>query len=137
MRTVFTNFAWTLATAALVVATPLQTAADSASRTTIPIPTAAGTTTTAGDGAVRTTSSPDIARAATTSAFAAATVQRQDTGRGWAELYCMTCVGLGTLALYSGGITMLPVILGNASMYGTLAGTCLLACESVINTLLK
>ena len=139
MRTLFTNLAWTLATVALVVATPLQAAAYGSPRTTNADPVAAGTTTTTtkAQSAARSARSPDTTRAAVTTAVAATALPQQDAGRGWAELYCMACVGLGTLALYSGGITMLPVILGNASMYGTLTGTCLLACESVIRTVLR
>jgi hypothetical protein len=49
----------------------------------------------------------------------------------------MACVGLGTLTLYSGGITMLPIMLANPAAFSTMTGTCVLACESAIKTLLK
>lgn len=137
MRAVFHHLAWALATVALVIATPIQAAAFDTGRTTPPVMGTAGLTSPARPDAAQSMSSPATTRAAISSAFATAAVPQQDTGQGWAELYCMACVGLGALALHSGGIAMLPVILGNPSVYGTFAGTCLLACESAIKSLLK
>lgn len=151
MRTILTHVAWTLAAVALVIATPVQ-AASTRGDVTTPVTMGAGTTNVVARphaAPAPAASSPAATRGAVSSAFTTATPrpprqanlsptrQQQDTGQGWDELYCMACVGLGTLALYSGGITMLPVILGNASMYGTLTGTCLLACESAVKSLLR
>ena len=141
MRAIFKHFAWALATVALVIATPIQAAAYHGGSTTPSVVGAAGATTTvrpdAAPNATPNATAPAVTRVAIASALATTTLQQQDSGRGWAELYCMACVGLGALALYSGGITMLPVILGNPAVYGTFTGTCLLACESAIKSLLK
>ena len=130
MRKILKHVAWALAAVALVIATPLQAAASRGHGTT-PAPMSAATS--AANASAFATATPRAPLQPTVPP----TQQQQDTGQGWDELYCMACVGMGALALYSGGITMLPVILGNASMYGTLTGTCLLACESAIKSLLK
>jgi hypothetical protein len=136
MRAIFNHLAWGLATIALVVATPIQAAAGS--RTAAPVSASAPAAMSGSGHALDTHGMSAITtQAAVSNTFAAAALQQQDTGQGWAELYCMACVGLGALALYSGGITMLPVILSNPATFGTLAGTCLLACESAIEKLLK
>jgi len=137
MRAIFKHVAWALATVALVIATPIQAAAYDGGSTTPSVMGTTGATTTVRPDATPNATSPAVTRVAIASALATPTLQQQDSGRGWAELYCMACVGLGALALYSGGITMLPVILGNPAVYGTFTGTCLLACESAIKSLLK
>jgi hypothetical protein len=135
MRTRFHHVAWTLAAVALVIATPVPVAADRGPMTTDSAPIVADRETrpraVGGGTATAAARAPDI------TAFTVINPQPRDTGQGWSELYCMACVGLGTLALYSGGITMLPVILGNPAANGTLTGTCVLACESAIKTLLR
>jgi len=137
MRAIFKHFAWALATVALVIATPIQAAAYDGGSTTPSVMGTTGATTTVRPDATPNATSSAVTRVGIASALATTTLQQQDSGRGWAELYCMACVGLGALALYSGGITMLPVILGNPAVYGTFTGTCLLACESAIKSLLK
>ena len=111
MRALLHRVTWIVAAVALVIATPAQAVASNRSLSTSP-----------------------ASSSATTSV---ASIQSQETGRGWAELYCMACVGLGTFTLYSGGITMLPVILANPAAFTTMTGTCVLACESAIKTLLQ
>ena len=144
MRAHLHRLAWITAAIALVIATPVQAAAGNRSPTRRPA--TASTTTSAqsrslGQPGPVTTPPPTIAvRTAITEALSATSIpstRSQDTGRGWAELYCMACVGLGTLALYSGGITMLPVMLANPAAFSTMTGTCVLACESAIKTLLQ
>lgn len=105
MRACIQHFAWGLATAALMVMTPVRVAAIRA-----PMPRAA------------TPPVPEPAAA-------------EQQGGGWRELYCAACVGVGTFALYSGGITMLPVLLANPQTVSTLAGSCLLACRSALDDL--
>ena len=148
MRAHYHRLTWVTAAIALIIATPVQAAAGN--RSSIQWPATASTTTATttsvqsrslGQPGKVTTPPPTIAvRTAVTEAFSATSIpstRSQDTGRGWAELYCMACVGLGTLALYSGGITMLPVMLANPAAFSTMTGTCVLACESAIKTLLK
>ena len=148
MRAHFHRLTWITAAIALIIATPVQAAAGNRSPNQWPA-TASPTTSPATSAQSRslgqpgpvTTPPPTIAvRTAITEALSATSIpstRSQDTGRGWAELYCMACVGLGTLALYSGGITMLPVMLANPAAFSTMTGTCVLACESAIKTLLK
>lgn len=144
MHTSLHRLAWITAAIALIIATPVQAVAGNRSPTQQPA--TASTTTSVHSGSIGqpatvTTPPPTLAvRTAVTEASSATSIpstQSQDTGRGWAELYCMACVGLGTLALYSGGITMLPVMLGNPAAFSTMTGTCVIACESAIKTLLK
>lgn len=144
MRAHHHRLTWIIAAIALIIATPVQAAAGNRSPTQWPA--TASTTTSVqsrslGQPGPVTTPPPTIAvRTAVTKALSATSIpstRSQDTGRGWAELYCMACVGLGTLALYSGGITMLPVMLANPAAFSTMTGTCVLACESAIKTLLK
>lgn len=119
MRALLHRVTWIVAAVALVIATPVQAAAGNRSLSTSPASASAAASTT------------------TSATNSVASIQSQETGRGWAELYCMACVGLGTLTLYSGGITMLPVILANPAAFTTMTGTCVLACESAIKTLLQ
>jgi hypothetical protein len=148
MRAPYHRLTWVTAAIALIIATPVQAAAGNRSPTQWPATASTTTATTTsvqsrslGQPGKVTTPPPTIAvRTAVTEAFSATSIpstRSQDTGRGWAELYCMACVGLGTLALYSGGITMLPVMLANPAAFSTMTGTCVLACESAIKTLLK
>ena len=144
MQTPLHRLAWITAAIALIIATPVQAAAGNRSLATSPTiasPTASIPIGLVGQPGTVTTPPPTVAvRTALTSALSAtsnAAVQPQDTGRGWKELYCMACVGLGTLTLYSGGITMLPIMLANPAAFSTMTGTCVLACESAIKTLLK
>lgn len=148
MRAPHHRLAWVTAAIALIIATPVQAAAGNRPLSQWPA-TASSTnsTTTAvqsrslGQPGPVTTPPPTIAAptavAEAHSATSMPSRQSPDTGRGWAELYCMACVGLGTLALYSGGITMLPVMLANPAAFSSMTGTCVLACESAIKTLLQ
>ena len=140
MRTPLHRLTWVTAAIALIIATPVQAAAGDQSRSASPATTSAQSRSLGQPGPV-TTPPPTIAvRTAITEALSATSIpstRSQDTGRGWAELYCMACVGLGTLALYSGGITMLPIMLANPAAFSTMTGTCVLACESAIKTLLQ
>lgn len=148
MRTPLHRLTWVTAAIALIIATPVQAAAGNGSPSQWPATASSTTATTTtvqsrlpGQPGKVTTPPPTIAvRTAITEALPATSIvsaRSQNTGRGWAELYCMACVGLGTLALYSGGITMLPVMLANPAAFSTMTGTCVLACESAIKTLLK
>lgn len=148
MRAHLHRLAWITAAIALIIATPVQAAAGNRSPNQWPATASTTTATTTSaqsrslgqPGKVKTPPPTIAVRTAITEALSATSIpstRSQDTGRGWAELYCMACVGLGTLALYSGGITMLPVMLANPAAFSTMTGTCVLACESAIKTLLQ
>lgn len=134
MRSFLDHLAWGLATVALVVATPLSSAA--LERPPLAHPASVAP---AGVAALPAVTARAIAPAMpnATRHTTVPIAESPETGRGWAELYCMGCVGLGTLALYSGGISMLPVILANPDAVAVLAGSCLMACRSVLETMMK
>lgn len=130
MRQTLMHLAWGLATAALAIATPLRAIG---SPDTPPM-TAAATAMTA-------TATPAAALPANAGAAVntppVASPTTGEYGGGWSQVYCAACVGLGAYALFAGGFTMLPVILANPAAYGTFSGTCVLACRSVLDDLMK
>jgi hypothetical protein len=131
MRQTLMHLAWGLATAALAIATPLRAIG---SPDTPPMTAAAATAMTA-------TATPAAALPANAGAAVntppVASPTTGEYGGGWSQVYCAACVGLGAYALFAGGFTMLPVILANPAAYGTFSGTCVLACRSVLDDLMK
>jgi len=131
MRQTLMHLAWGLATAALAIATPLRAIG---SPDTPPMTAAAATAMTA-------TATPAAALPANAGAAVntppVASPTTGEYGGGWSQVYCAACVGLGAYALFAGGFTMLPVILAHPAAYGTFSGTCVLACRSVLDDLMK
>ncbi len=132
MRQTLMHLAWGLATAALAIATPLRAIG---SPDTPPMTAAAAAT------AMTATATPAAALPANAGAAVntppVASPTTGEYGGGWSQVYCAACVGLGAYALFAGGFTMLPVILANPAAYGTFSGTCVLACRSVLDDLMK
>lgn len=133
MRETFMHFAWALATAALMVATPLRAAAVDRGAPAHVSSVRSAATTAGSLLALRAVTAPTPAPATLDAAFGTA----NETGGGWNEILCAGCVGVATYALFSGGITMLPVMLATPEIVGTLTGACLMACKSVITEMLK
>lgn len=135
MRQTLMHLAWGLATAALAIATPLRAIG---SPDTPPMTAAAATAMTA---TAMTAAAPAAALPANAGAAVntppVASPTTGEYGGGWSQVYCAACVGLGAYALFAGGFTMLPVILANPAAYGTFSGTCVLACRSVLDDLMK
>jgi hypothetical protein len=127
------HFAWALATAALMVATPLRAVALDRGVPAHATSVRSAATTTGSPVAFGAVAAPTPAPATLETAFGSA----NETGGGWNEIICAGCVGVATYALFSGGITMLPVMLANPELVGTLTGACLVACRSVITEMLK
>jgi hypothetical protein len=124
MRPFITHLAWGLATAALLIGTPLRAAGLPSARATATAPNATAPRDAAPENAV-----PAIPNAALP-------VVLDETGGGLGELQCAVCVGAATFALFSGGTSMLPVLLTNTTTVGTIAGACLMACRSVLEDLM-
>lgn len=137
MRQTLMHLAWGLATAALAIATPLRAIG---SPDTPPM-TAAAAATAMTATAMTATATPAAALPANAGAAVntppVASPTTGEYGGGWSQVYCAACVGLGAYALFAGGFTMLPVILANPAAYGTFSGTCVLACRSVLDDLMK
>lgn len=125
MRPVITHFAWGLATAALLIGTPLRAAGLSTVRPSVTAPNIIAPRDAAPENTVR--ANPNAALSA---------VLDDETGGGLGELQCAVCVGAATFALFSGGTSMLPVLLTNTTTVGTIAGACLMACRSVLEDLM-
>lgn len=138
MRTTLNHLAWGLATVALAIATPVRAAAFERPIAGRAVPTAATPTIARADLSVRAnTTIPEANTIAVTTPRAVVNIPTQsETGAGWAELYCVGCVALGTYALYTGGISMLPIILANPEAVGALTGLCLTACRSALEALM-
>ncbi len=133
MRVAFMHFTWALATAALMVATPLRAVALDRGAPVHATSVRSAATTTSTAVALGATTAPTPTPAALETVFDST----NETGGGWNEILCAGCVGVATYALFSGGITMLPVMLANPEVVGTLTGACLMACKSVITEMLK
>jgi hypothetical protein len=130
------HLAWGLATAALVIATPLRAIGSPDTPPMAPVAATTAVTTTAMPAADIPAALPATADAAVNAALLASPTTGE-YGGGWSQVYCAACVGLGAYALFAGGFTMLPVILANPAAYGTFSGTCVLACRSVLDDLMK
>jgi hypothetical protein len=113
-----------LAAAALLLATPLAAAGSAGQPASTPLAVTTVGINTAGLAPVGLTGIPRPAPS--TSA---------ETGGGWSEVYCLSCVGIAGYTLASGGTVMLPLLLANAEMVGTFGATCLYACRSLIKQL--
>lgn len=124
MRPFITHLAWGLATAALLIGTPLRAAG---------LPPALTNATVPNVVAPRDVPAGNAASAPPAAALLA---DLDETGGGLSELQCAICVGAATFALFSGGTSMLPVLLTNGTTVGTIAGACLMACRSVLEDLM-
>ncbi|WP_396223938.1 hypothetical protein [Gemmatimonas sp.] len=136
MRQTLMHLAWGLATAALIIATPLRAIGSPNMPPRAPVAATTALPTTALTGAAITAALPVTADAAVNAAPVASPIA-SEYGGGWTQVYCAACVGLGAYALFAGGFTMLPVILANPAAYGTFSGTCVIACRSVLDDLMK
>lgn len=126
MRSFLMSCLWGLATAALLVATPVRAAGARLSSVTPVTTIASASSVTPPASFVFTAPTPSVVADLAS-----------ETGGGWNEVVCAGCVAAATVTLFLGGIEMLPVLLANPEMIGTFTGVCLMACKSVIQEMLK
>lgn len=138
MRQHFMTSMWGLATAALLIATPVRAGALVNVGVNAPAVTLAGETSRSSVRGVAGRSADhggDVRTPAATVPEAAS--GETETGGGWNELVCTGCVATATLGLFMGGLQSLPVLLANPELVGTFTGVCIVACRTVIEEMLK